>query len=456
MYTSICLTQSADLCWLIRTGDWIRQNGSVPQTDLFNWYLPERVVISYQWLFEVCISFLHTQIGLWGIGLISNICAAFFLFWMLPRTWLRMSVPFSIVFMFCALLDSRYWHFPRPQLISTFYLYFLLALLEKFGTEKKLNQLCFLPPLILLWSNTHPSFTLGLVLTAIYFAAIGFRNPQQGAVLFLLLIFCCSLVFVNPFGSQMLTHTWSFINGSQYLRIYETLPAYQTPDLMPFWIYVVIAAGLVLFGRKQLRVEQILTAMLSLALGMAVNRFEPFAVIGSWQSVGIVLASFLNKRIQTLHLAGSSLFCHWQGVVVPILIGAVLWWSTATNEIEAFHLLVGQPKILQLPFQRNKQRLFNDPEIGSWLIYLQLGKPFVDNRFDTLPRSSIVALSDFLSAKPTWREYITEHSFDSILISDYTPLFRALAQSSSWVCLADDGRISYWEKESGQRKRNVQ
>lgn len=446
-FATLSLQQSSDLCWLIRTGDWILSNGIIPDRDLFNWYLPNRTVISYQWLFEVLISAFHQFIGLWGIGFLSNTAAALLLLWLLPTMWFRYSIPMSLVFLFDGLVISKYWQFPRPQLLASIYMFCLLWLLEKVCSENKLRPLLFLPILVLLWINTHPSFGFALIICAIYFLCVAYRKPEWRIKLFGMQLVLLLLIFVNPFGIQLISHSLSFANGSQYLNLYETLPAFQIPELAPFVAYSAISFVLIWLARKQLRIEQILVAIFSISLGLAVNRFEPFAVIGSWNCVGLSLLYLKNTYTPGFDARIPSLFHRPIGLLISVLVGALVWVSVAPNEASALRLLIpSSPEILKLPVARHKERVFNDPIIGNWMIYGKFGRPFIDNRFDTHPSRNIVELSSCLSGDSNWRQYLDSRKIDSILLPNADPLYKILIKSSHWVNIADDGQVSYWER----------
>src|SRR5215212_628416 len=52
--------KDTDFWWHLRTGDWIRQNGRVPVTDLYTFTVPQNPWIDLHWLFQVALS--------WGYG----------------------------------------------------------------------------------------------------------------------------------------------------------------------------------------------------------------------------------------------------------------------------------------------------------------------------------------------------------------------------------------------------
>jgi hypothetical protein len=454
-----CLGQSSDLCWLIRTGDWILLHKDLPTTDLFSWWQPARLVVPYQWTFEIFASLLNKTAGVWSIGLFSNVVGSIFLFWILPRNWLLRNIPFSITFAMLSLVSSAYWHFPRPQLFVWVYSAFLLYLLEEARRKDETRYLFLLPPLILLWVNAHPSFAFALLTITIYFVVGALKKKVLRTQISLGAIFIASALstILTPKGTLFVSHAMSFANGGQYLRIHEVLPAYQNPDLHPFLAYSILACALIAFFWKNLPLEKCIVSLFFIALGISVNRFEPLSIIASWSCVGDSITLGLSKylRVQNsdtacirasdvsaghLWRSGSSFF-------VALLIGCVLWKADVPNEREAQAQLLNYAdrSLLLMPEQRGKTRLFNDPICGNWMIFTGLGRPFMSNQFDSYKPQTISEVVKVLNGD-NFSTFLNTQEIDCILIQNYCPLHKALKNSSQWTLIRGTNSMSYWER----------
>ena len=101
----------------------------------------------------------------------------------------------------------------RPQMLGYLFLILVLIILEKFRQGKN-NTLWFLPPIFLLWVNTHGSFIIGIGVVAFYLVAglwefhvgsIEGRKwtPQQRVRLELALLLSLAVLPLTPYGVQI-------------------------------------------------------------------------------------------------------------------------------------------------------------------------------------------------------------------------------------------------------------
>lgn len=453
-YIGLTLPQSSDLCWLIETGNWILSERQLPRSDVFNWWHSNRPIVCYQWLFEIFIAKLHQNIGLWGTGLLSNLLSGFLIFWYLPATWLRFRIPLWLCLGFLTLVPSRYWHFPRPQILASVYLVLLVTVLESIRLNPKSKWCWSLPLILLFWANTHPTWVLALLFVTIYYATQFLRTRSfktHGHLIVSLLLSFVSAV-VNPYGVHLIPNFVSFINGSQYLKLYEVLPAHTAPDLFPFVFYCVVFVVLLILNFRKLKApETVAISLISIMLGLSTSRFEPFAIIGSWQGLGLILQAALPKgeRFEDW-LSDNNVHHIWKRpavILFSLVIPYVCWFFTCPNQTEAFKQLVQcNPRLLMLPKIRNRQRVFTDPITGNWMVYTKAGKPFITNQFDSYSKQDVQRVSDCLSGIEGWQSFLQENNVQSILIPKADPLFKALSSSRSWLCIEDDKTISYWER----------
>lgn len=451
-YLVLSLPQASDLCWLLRTGDWIIANRQLPTLDLFVWYSPQPV-ISYQWLFEVIAAALHKWIGIWGLGLISNSLAAFFLYWYLPCQWIKRGIPAWLTFLFISLIFSPYWQYPRPQIMVWVFFQILLIVLNdnaamQDNSIKKRSW--WLPLLFVLWANTHPTVFIGYLFLVIFLAKGIFKGNVSGKWQSIALLSSCLLaMLLTPATSSFVSHAFSFIDGSQYLGFYEVLPTYKVPELYPFMVYVAISAILLLLARKTVSAEAIIISFIGCLLAISVNRFEPLAVIATWSPVGIALSKYWTVSNKDF----ISRFYLWRWSFLLVLCFSTVAWKLHVPDQQAAVgelLYHADPKILALPKERQKERLFNDPILGNWLIYIGRVKPFISNQFDNYSKKDVQEIADCLNGEH-WSEFLEEKSIESILLPNYIPLNKRLAGAQNWHCIARDQMISYWERRSTPR-----
>ena len=63
--------QDPDVWWHLRTGEWIVEQGEIPESDAFSNYAAGRPLVAYSWLMDVTLYGLYRAVGLRGVILYS-------------------------------------------------------------------------------------------------------------------------------------------------------------------------------------------------------------------------------------------------------------------------------------------------------------------------------------------------------------------------------------------------
>ena len=76
-----------DFWWHVKAGEWIWENHTVPQKDIFSWYGMEKEIpwTAHEWLAEVLFYLIYRALGTNGIYIFSFVLAALFLVLMLAE-----------------------------------------------------------------------------------------------------------------------------------------------------------------------------------------------------------------------------------------------------------------------------------------------------------------------------------------------------------------------------------
>jgi hypothetical protein len=165
-----------DFWWHLRTGDLIRQTGTIPRVDLFSSTHSGDLWIDLHWGFQVLVSWLYQQGGVTAIILTK--AAVYTLSFAIALTasrsasvigWQRSpgtgspTTPASLEFALgCWLLPVVAMSgraLERPEMLSILFLATTLAILVR--AEEFPRRLALLPPLFLIWVNCHALFVLG-------------------------------------------------------------------------------------------------------------------------------------------------------------------------------------------------------------------------------------------------------------------------------------------------------
>lgn len=197
--------KDTDFWWHLRTGDWIRANGTVPRTDLYLFTREGIPWIDLHWIFQVGISWIFEQGGVPWLNLAKCgiTCAAVFLLvtskrrewplWVMLLAW----IPALLV------LGGRM--YVRPETLSLLYLSIYLAVLSRWDRWPWLAWL--LPIVQIVWVNSHGLFVLGPIILcfALVGEAIAPANPAADRLRWWRIVLPASVAvgaacLLNPYG----------------------------------------------------------------------------------------------------------------------------------------------------------------------------------------------------------------------------------------------------------------
>lgn len=168
-----------DFWWHLRTGDLIRQTGTIPRVDLFSSTHSGDLWVDLHWGFQVLISWLYERGGVTAVILtkaavytaafaiaVTASCSASRLGWLsdgrlaaLPMEPASLSLALWCWLLPVVAMSGR--ALERPEMLSILFLSSTLAMLVR--AEEHPRRLALLPPLFLVWINCHALFILGAI-----------------------------------------------------------------------------------------------------------------------------------------------------------------------------------------------------------------------------------------------------------------------------------------------------
>lgn len=303
---AICIKglREPDVWWQIRTGDWIVENGRVPNQDIFSYTYNGTPWINIKWGSEVLFAMVSKLFGAEHIFLIQAFVAVALLLVLYKICQLLISdhsSGFIIVFAMCAapmLLICEYRFNGRPEmfshLLSVVFLWLLMC-----EQKKPSWQIWLIVPLQIVWANLHEAFGIGIVLTALF--AFGnllewFVSKKRGGATkvpspikwFIVLLVQVVSVAINPYGFTLLTKPLNILG-----QVYENKFTTELFDFThsAFWQWNVYA----------------LLALLSAALLVAIYLYRKS--LASKQKTSFVIpsgASYLLVLVSFFYLASTA------------------------------------------------------------------------------------------------------------------------------------------------------
>jgi len=210
----LSITREGDTWHHVVIGDQILTTHVWPTTESHSFTICGNDSIAYDWLGEVVLALAFRLRGLSGLmGLLAGLSAAFML--LLYYYASQRSGNPKAAFAACLLLLPLAAPFftLRPQLIGFMLMLVELILLDRFR-HGSARALWVLPPLFLLWVNTHSSFFLGLAILGLYWVGglTGFRqgglesipwSPGQRRQLEVIALLCVLALVATPYGTRL-------------------------------------------------------------------------------------------------------------------------------------------------------------------------------------------------------------------------------------------------------------
>ena len=231
-----------DTFYHLKTGEYIWNNKTIPQTDIFSFTAQGQPWVTHYWLSDVIFHLVFSIANnFWFLIIFVGLIAFFAHFFILKNAFSRGGEFFSTLALIVPIfyLTMDLW-VVRPQIFSFLFCAVLLFVLQKAKQQNNYKILFIIPLIILFWANCHAGVLIGLgILLMMVLASIAqilikkwniFRLGRfittiisKRLLLVLIFIFLISLglSFLNPNGLQSLTYLQEIKPTAQALGIEE-------------------------------------------------------------------------------------------------------------------------------------------------------------------------------------------------------------------------------------------
>jgi hypothetical protein len=256
MHGAQTLLGDGDTGWHLRTGEWILVHGRVPVRDIFSFTRSGQPWFAWEWLWDVVFGWLHLHAGMGAVVLASSLVLAvtFALAFRMARRSSDALV--ALVLTLVAAAGSAGHWLARPHLFTMLFTVIFYSILDRTSRGPGVpRQLWLLPPLMVLWTNLHGGFFVGIFLIAAYAAgefAVLLRETgaveRRQALLrgrgYLMAAGACGVATcINPYGYRLHAHILAYLADGFYrgnIMEFQSLN-FQSPQARYFEI--LLAAG---------------------------------------------------------------------------------------------------------------------------------------------------------------------------------------------------------------------
>lgn len=463
-----------DFWWHLKDGQYIAMHHVVPSRDFMSYTFVGHAWTDHEWLAELLLYGLYSVAGLWGpiVFFAAAICAAFALVYlrMIGRGINQIVALFILAPAFMA--SSASWG-PRIQMLSLFFLSAYSLALFRYRVTRDRRLLAVFPLLMLLWTNIHGGFVLGLVVMALTVAGewLNLKTGHDDALsmdeiraLGIAFLITFAVTIVNPNTVRQLLYPLTFVLPNAYTNLIEesASPNFHMPVMMVFEGMLLLLISSVLIVRPRVNWTYLLLVLAFTHLSFSQVRNVPL-----WC---VVVSPILAEYVQALVARQNRLprFHSYQsrpvtGRLKPILnlsmlaMVALLYLLEGTHYINASTLRKAETDnyptgaIAYMRSHHLPPHVFVSYAWGGYLLWnlFPTYRDFMDSRADTLYNTRhLRAYLTMYSAAPGWKSTLKTYGVQDVLVERKAPLAQALAESPGWTLRYRDAESVLYTRSS--------
>jgi hypothetical protein len=449
-----------DVWWHIKVGATLLSTHRWPTVDPYSFTARGSPWIAYEWLGDLVLAATE---GAWGLrGLMAldlALTAAIVLaLYVLVRqrcgnskaAFVTCAVLLPLVYLSCSL---------RPQMLGYLFLVLTLIVLERFR-QGHTGALWLLPPLFLVWVNTHGSFVLGLLALGVYWASglveihwggLASRLWSSGGRLRLELVALLSLIAltITPYGTELCLYPLNMAL-SQPINV-GNIQEWQSMVFGEFFgkLFLALLLGFLLAQvtlRPTWRLEELVLFFVGVVAACLHVRFILVFVPFCAPLLAVVVARWIPPYRPAKDKYALN------GLLMVLVVAGIVRIFPSRAKLKAIMREKWPVEAVAYLKQHPAPRpMYNNYGYGGYLIWQLDGqnKVFVDGRADVYERVGV--LSDYLSISrlaPTAPFLLDAYNIQSCLIARDEPLATLLAYSPQWQKVYGDKLSTLFVRKS--------
>jgi len=449
-----------DLWWHVKNGQNILRTHHWPTTDPYSFTVANTPWLSYEWLGDVLFGAVARLAGLRGLDMLLILLGSAIVVALYAYATVRVGnskAGFATAAALFILVTPSL--SLRPQMLGYLFLIFTLTVLERFRQGKP-RALWFLPPLFLVWINTHGSWLIGLGVILVFLAG-GLADLSIGSIearrwkarerlrLEIIFLLCLAVIPLTPYGAHLAAYPFA-VASSLPLNVANVLEWQPMPfNLAGGKIFLALLLGFFL---------------LQMALRFRCRLDELALFVG-----GTVMAC-LHVRFVLLFVPFfcpllASLFARWfspyerrkdkyiaNAILMAGVSAAMVWFLPTSAKIE--EIVSRKFPVRAVQYMRNhaiRGPIYNSYGYGGYLIWaLPEQKVFIDGRGDLYETGG--AFSDYLQAanlKPAAFAVLRIYGIQSCLLERGEPLATVLSNRPDWRTeYSDDVSVLFLRRDT--------
>lgn len=428
------LMDDSDVPWHLATGKLLLDTHRVPTTDPWSFASAGQPWYLLSWIWDAILGLVERGFGLFGVLcfvlMVSAGCVA-----MLASQLVTMRVSLSAVFFTTMVAGLCIQDFitARPHLAGyafSFVFYMLLyrsrpapspALPRKGG-----GSLYWLPPLMLVWANTHGSFIAGFTVMAAYVAeAFIIKDWRWLKRLILTGLACGVMALINPYGLEVTIGALKTLNGTAKSYTIEWLPfTFSSSTGISTWLILFILASNLRFAKVPIA-DKLLSVMWLLASMFIIRNGAIFVLLSApylARCMDEATMDLREERKPSQFVAFMERRKLWQLWAASFV--AVLAFSSVASKIPHEDKIISDSTsafdAIDYAVAHYPDHTFlSNFNFGGQVIYRAGGKLqfMMDSRAGTVyPEQAIQDYLQFLFLKPGWQDMLKGRGINGIIM----------------------------------------
>jgi hypothetical protein len=495
--------RDTDFWWHLKTGEYIYQTHSLPETDFFAYTSltkdpihPEskriQFILKQYWLAQLFFYWIYKVFGLQGITFLrALILTSIFvlIYRAIRREGLGISLSVALLIPGVIIFSSNYTG-ERPQLFTFLFAFLLIFLLEGFrqqsfmsverapATLSKISYYLFpIPIVMLIWANSHGGFVIGIIIIFGYLSSeiVKYLTKRFGKILpynslkslTLTSIISVIVSFINPNGFNVVSILIELEKGRYKNTIIEAMSPFTIGidyiNVFLFFLLLFLSGIILLMNLKRLDLTDIIIFSGLTAMSFSAVRFIPFftpvatLMIARYGLQLLKRISWWNK-INFIKRITSIVFA----VCFTILLIFATYYYELFKDTAIKTDKYPERAVKFLKENKISGNMFNTYNWGGFLIWTLYPdyKVFIDTRaliedvyFQYL--NILLANTQEFDGIPLWKAYLTSYNINFIItysVDKYNgslvPLIPALVNDPQWNLIYMDDISLIFIKES--------
>jgi hypothetical protein len=456
------LLGDADTGYHIRAGEFIIKHLKIPSTDIFSYWTPPLPWTLHEWMSEVIMAVVHRASGLTGVVIFFAFVVAlgcYLIFKLLLAK--RGNLLFATATCLLIVSSSSSNWLARPHVITFVFFVIWYHLLNGYQ-YRNVNNLFYLPLIMLFWVNLHGGFILGLILLSIYwigncinflFAPFQEKSEPFKKIRFLTLIgmACAVAALCNPHGYHSLLFPFQVVQNKFLMdHISEYLsPNFHLSSIVPFEILLLATVGIFAISSTKLDIVELMLMLLFGHMALFSSRHIPlFAIIAgpivlkqadmAFHRIDGRFLTACKARLENLATIDQRTTPYiWPLASVLLVVGLVKTGSVS----HSFN-----PKYLPVEatefFKKEKipGNMFNNDEFGDYIIYAAWPeyKVFMDGRTDMYGAARVREYVKITQAETGWESLLDQHGITWVIHDPNSVLSKVLLLKPDWQLIYAD------------------